>query len=182
MYFKMAKRALLETDKRLVWKFAWNMGLGGIRSVQKFKRRLKRGEYFPPFLYISIINSCKGLRCQGCWVDVAAKQEKIDAAAMHRMIDEAKGYGNRFFGILGGEPFMHHRTDRDHGRAYGCLFPGLRPTAHGGSSDAWYAAEITQTRASCHNFDQRTEWTPRHIVCDFDSIAADSGGVNTNRS
>src|SRR5690349_24133321 len=43
----------------------------------KHKRRLRRGEVFPPFLYVSIINSCN-LRCQGCWVDVAAKQEIID--------------------------------------------------------------------------------------------------------
>lgn len=73
MYLKMAKRMLLETDKRLLWKLAYNMGFKGVRSVQKFKRRLKRGEYFPPFLYVSVINSCN-LRCQGCWVDVAAKQ------------------------------------------------------------------------------------------------------------
>ncbi len=106
MYFRMAKRTLLETDKRLVYKFAMNMGFRGLRSIVKFRRRLKRGEYFPPFLYISIINSCN-LRCQGCWVDVAAKQEKIDADAMHALIAEAKAYGNSFFGILGGEPFMH---------------------------------------------------------------------------
>jgi hypothetical protein len=76
MYFRLAKRALLETDKRLLLKFLWLMGFKGMRSVQLHKRRLKRGEFFPPFLYISIINSCN-LRCQGCWVDVAAKQQKI---------------------------------------------------------------------------------------------------------
>ena len=81
MYLKLAKRALFETDKRLLWKFARNMGWGGVRSVQKFKRRLKRGEFFPPFLYVSIINSCN-LRCQGCWVDVAAKQQTIDLDAI----------------------------------------------------------------------------------------------------
>jgi MoaA/NifB/PqqE/SkfB family radical SAM enzyme len=106
MYLKMAKRVLLETDKRLVWKLAWNMGYKGMRSVQKYKRRLKRGEFFPPFLYISIINSCN-LRCQGCWVDVAAQQQTIDLAAMNKLIGEAKAVGNSFFGILGGEPFMH---------------------------------------------------------------------------
>ena len=100
MYLKMAKRVLLETDKRLLWKFAWNMGFKGIRSVQKFKKRLKQGEYFPPFLYIAIINSCN-LRCQGCWVDVAAKQEKISVEAMDRLINEAKALGNSFFGIVG---------------------------------------------------------------------------------
>ncbi len=106
MYLRMAKRVLLETDKRLVWKFLWRMGFKGIRSVQKHKRRLKRGQYFPPFLYVSIINSCN-LRCQGCWVDVAAKQHKIDVPAMDRLINEAKQQGNVFFGLLGGEPFMH---------------------------------------------------------------------------
>lgn len=97
---------LLETDKRLLWKAIWNLGYKGIRSVQKHKSRLKRGEFFPPFLYISIINSCN-LRCQGCWVDVAAKQSKIEIQPMNDMINEAKAMGNSFFGILGGEPFMH---------------------------------------------------------------------------
>lgn len=106
MYFRMAKRMMLETDKRLLWKLFWNMGVKGLRSVQLHKRRLKRGEFFPPYLYISIINSCN-LRCQGCWVDVSHKQNKIDVAALNRMIDEAKQVGNSFFGLLGGEPLMH---------------------------------------------------------------------------
>ena len=106
MYLRMAKRLLMETDKRLLWKAASIAGLRGIRSVQKHKARLKRGEFFPPFLYISIINSCN-LRCQGCWVDVAAPQAKIEVEAMDKLIREAKAMGNSFFGILGGEPFMH---------------------------------------------------------------------------
>jgi MoaA/NifB/PqqE/SkfB family radical SAM enzyme len=104
--FQMAKRLLLETDKRLLWKLAWNMGVKGMLSVERHKRRLKRGEVFPPFLYVSIINSCN-LRCQGCWVDVAAKQEIIQPEAFHKLVREAKEMGNVFFGIVGGEPFMH---------------------------------------------------------------------------
>ncbi len=106
MYLKLAMRGLLETDKRLLWKLIWNMGFGGARSIWLYKKRLKRGEFFPPYLYISIINSCN-LRCQGCWVDVAAKQEKIDLDALNRTIGQAKAEGNRFFGILGGEPMMY---------------------------------------------------------------------------
>ena len=121
MYLKMAKRVLLETDKRLVWKLAWNMGYKGMRSVQRYKARLKRGEYFPPFLYISIINSCN-LRCQGCWVDVAAERQTIDAAAMNRLIGEAKAAGNSFFGILGGEPFMHPELLEILGQHPDCYF------------------------------------------------------------
>src|SRR5205814_4184538 len=56
--------------------------------------------------YVSIINSCN-LRCQGCWVDVAAKQQTIAPEALHKLIAEAKAMGNVFFGIVGGEPFMH---------------------------------------------------------------------------
>jgi MoaA/NifB/PqqE/SkfB family radical SAM enzyme len=102
----MAGRLLRETDKRLLWKLAWNMGLGGLLSVERHKRRLRRGEVFPPFLYVSVINSCN-LRCQGCWVDVAAKQEIITPAAFGRLVAEARAMGNVFFGIVGGEPFMH---------------------------------------------------------------------------
>ncbi|MCH2179504.1 MAG: radical SAM protein [Mariniblastus sp.] len=106
MYLRMAKRMLLETDKRLLWKLFWNMGIKGLGSVQKHKKRLRNGQFFPPYLYISIINSCN-LRCQGCWVDVAHKQQKIDVTALNRTIDTAKKMGNSFFGLLGGEPFMH---------------------------------------------------------------------------
>ncbi len=106
MLLKLAKRMLFETDKRLLWKLMWNMGFKGMLSVERHKRRLKRGEVFPPFLYVSIINSCN-LRCQGCWVDVAAKQETIKPDAFHKLIREAKTMGNVFFGVVGGEPFMH---------------------------------------------------------------------------
>ena len=106
MYFRMAKRLLIETDKRLLWKLAYQAGWKGFRSVRKHRRRLKRGEFFPPFLYMSIINSCN-LRCQGCWVDVAGKQTRIDVDSLNRTVDEAKAMGNAFFGILGGEPFLH---------------------------------------------------------------------------
>jgi MoaA/NifB/PqqE/SkfB family radical SAM enzyme len=106
MLLSMTKRLLLETDKRLLWKLFWNMGIKGALSVLRHKARLRRGEYFPPFLYVSIINSCN-LRCQGCWVDVAAKQEIIQPEAFHELVREARQMGNVFFGIVGGEPFMH---------------------------------------------------------------------------
>jgi len=97
---------LREVDKKALWKFAWNFGYKGMRSVQKFKKRLKQGIHFPPFLFISVINSCQ-LRCQGCWVDVASKRQMIELDDMNRIINDAKKHGNSFFGILGGEPFMH---------------------------------------------------------------------------
>ena len=99
MYLKMAKRVLFETDKRLLWKLAYNMGFKGALSVHRHKRRLKRGQVFPPFLYVSIINSCN-LRCQGCWVDVSSKQQTISTAAFHKLVREAKQMGNVCFGSV----------------------------------------------------------------------------------
>lgn len=98
-------RTLRTADKRGIAKFLWNFGFKGMLSVEKFKRRIKKGEFFPPFLYISILNSCN-LRCQGCWVDVEEK-DAIDLESLNRTITDAKKHGNVFFGILGGEPFMH---------------------------------------------------------------------------
>jgi MoaA/NifB/PqqE/SkfB family radical SAM enzyme len=105
MFPRLATRVLRTTDPRLLWKFAWNFGVKGMLSVERFKRRIKHGEYFPPFLYLSIINSCN-LRCQGCWVDVEEK-DAIDLDTLNLTITDAKQHGNAFFGILGGEPFMH---------------------------------------------------------------------------
>src|ERR1041384_1039855 len=105
MFPRLATRILRTTDRRCLWKFAWNFGVKGMWSVEKFKRRIKRGEYFPPFLYVSILSS-RNLRCQGCWVDVEEK-DAIDLGALNRTITDAKRHGNAFFGILGGEPFLH---------------------------------------------------------------------------
>ena len=106
MIVQYGRRMLTETDPRLLWKIAYNFGYKGMRSVEAFKKRLKQGVHFPPFLFISIINSCQ-LRCQGCWVDVASPRKMIELEDMNRIINDAKKHGNSFFGILGGEPFMH---------------------------------------------------------------------------
>lgn len=103
---RLVYRTVRSADLRCVRKFVWNFGVKGLLSVERFKRRLKRGEYFPPFLYISILNSCN-LHCQGCWVDVRAPRREIELDVLNRTITDAKEHGNAFFGILGGEPLMH---------------------------------------------------------------------------
>src|SRR3954471_9212136 len=103
---QLVLRTLRTADPKCIGKFLWNFGVKGMLSVERFKKRLRRGEYFPPFLYVSIINSCN-LRCQGCWVDVEAERATLDLEAMNRLISDAKAHGNSFFGLLGGEPFMH---------------------------------------------------------------------------
>ena len=106
MILGLAKRFATETDPRLLYKLAWNFGVKGVRSVEAYKKRLARGEHFPPFLFLSIINSCQ-LRCQGCWVDVEAPRKTLDLDTLNRIVNEAKQQGNSYFGLLGGEPFLH---------------------------------------------------------------------------
>ncbi|MFG0317431.1 MAG: radical SAM protein, partial [Planctomycetota bacterium JB042] len=102
----LAWRMVRSTEPRLLWKFAYNFGWKGMRSVQLFKKRLKQGVVFPPFLYLSITSRCN-LRCQGCWVDVRQPENELSFEEMDRLVSSAKARGNAFFGILGGEPFMH---------------------------------------------------------------------------
>ena len=99
-------RLLRSTDPRLLWKIGYNFAYKGMRSVQRHKARLKKGVTFPPFLYLSITNSCN-LRCQGCWIDVDKPQSLIPFDDLDRLIRNAKKHGNSFFGILGGEPTLH---------------------------------------------------------------------------
>ena len=106
MVFALTKRVLTETRPKVVAKFVYNFGVKGVRSVELHKRRRRRGENFPPFLFISVISSCQ-LRCQGCWVDVAAPSQKLSLEELNRIVGDAKAHGNAYFGILGGEPFLH---------------------------------------------------------------------------
>jgi MoaA/NifB/PqqE/SkfB family radical SAM enzyme len=106
MVYGLAKRVLTETRPKVVAKFLYNFGVKGVRSVELHKRRRRRGENFPPFLFISVISSCQ-LRCQGCWVDVAAPAQKLSLDELNAIINDAKAHGNSYFGILGGEPFLH---------------------------------------------------------------------------
>ena len=99
-------RMVRTTEPRILWNVAYKMGYKGMRSVQRFKKRLKKGEVFPPFLFISVTNACN-LRCQGCWVDVDKTAKFQPFEDLDRLISSAKKRGNSFFGILGGEPFLH---------------------------------------------------------------------------
>ncbi|MBU0638694.1 MAG: radical SAM protein [Planctomycetes bacterium] len=106
MVLALVQRMWRTTDTRLLWKFVYNFGYKGVRSVQRFKRRLKQGQTFPPFLYISITSGCN-LRCRGCWVDVDRPAVSLGLDELNHLIEGAKAHGNSFFGLLGGEPFLY---------------------------------------------------------------------------
>jgi MoaA/NifB/PqqE/SkfB family radical SAM enzyme len=106
MIFSLTSRIVRTVDPLCLAKVGWNFGFKGARSVMLFQKRMKQGVWFPPFLYVSILNSCN-LRCQGCWVDVDKPRTAIDLDTLNRTVKDAMAHGNAFFGILGGEPFMH---------------------------------------------------------------------------
>ncbi|OHE88998.1 MAG: radical SAM protein, partial [Verrucomicrobia bacterium RIFCSPLOWO2_12_FULL_64_8] len=121
MLIPLARRVLTEADPKVVGKFVYNFGIKGIRSVELYKRRLRRGESFPPFLFISVISGCQ-LRCQGCWVDVEAPSKRLSLEDLNRIVGDAKKHGNSYFGILGGEPFLHPELLQFFGHHPDCYF------------------------------------------------------------
>jgi MoaA/NifB/PqqE/SkfB family radical SAM enzyme len=107
MLWQLTRRFLIEPDKRLLGKFALNLGWRGLGAVQAFKRRQKRGIHFPAFLFLSLTNLCN-LRCQGCWVSVSRDApHALDWRALDNLIRQCKSQGSFFFGLLGGEPLLY---------------------------------------------------------------------------
>lgn len=102
----MIKRIILHTDKKCLFTFVYNMGVKGMLSFNRFQKRLKRGEFFPAFHFISVTDDCN-LRCQGCWVTGKQKNSRMSPELLDSIISETKSKGSYFFGILGGEPLMY---------------------------------------------------------------------------
>ena len=101
MIARFAKRMITEVDPRLLWKFSYTLGWKGMRAVQKFEKRMKRGEFFPAFLFISVTNRCN-LSCKGCWSTPTNPPRDLDIDTLDNMIESCKKKGSYFFGILGG--------------------------------------------------------------------------------
>lgn len=99
-------RNVLKSDRRCLWKFAYNMGWKGLAGFNKFQKRKMRGENFPAFQFISVTDDCN-LACQGCWVTKGEKSTSLDLPALNKIITDSKQHGSYFFGILGGEPLMY---------------------------------------------------------------------------
>lgn len=102
----MIKRILKNTDKKCLYKFVYNMGIKGTLSFVRYRKRLKKGDFFPAFHFISVTDDCN-LNCQGCWVVGKKKNARMSPEMLNRIITETKAKGSYFFGILGGEPLMY---------------------------------------------------------------------------
>lgn len=106
MLLAFARRLATDVSPRLLWKAGYLWAYQGMKAVRAYRRRLKRGQMFPPFLFLALTNACN-LRCHGCWIPNQGKTRTLSAEQVDRIIAAAKQQGNRFFTLLGGEPMLY---------------------------------------------------------------------------
>lgn len=102
----MIKQLLFKTNKKCLHRFVFNLGIKSMLGLRRFKKRLKKGEFFPAFHFISVTDDCN-LNCQGCWVTGKKKNARMSPEMLDNIIEQSKQKGSYFFGILGGEPLMY---------------------------------------------------------------------------
>lgn len=120
----MLKQLLIKTNKKCLYKFVYNLGIKGAVGLSRFKKRLKKGEFFPAFHFISVTDDCN-LNCQGCWVTGKKNNARMSPEMLDKIIVQSKEKGSYFFGILGGEPLMYKglfEVFRKHSDCYFQLF------------------------------------------------------------
>ncbi len=141
----MLKRIIQNTDKRCLYKMVYNLGVKGTLSFNRFQRRLKKGEFFPAFHFISVTDDCN-LQCQGCWVTGKKQNHRLDPGHLDRIISETKARGSYFFGILGGEPLMYKPlfdVFRKHSDCYFQLFTNGTMLTHEIAEELRRCANVT---------------------------------------
>jgi len=98
-------RLLCEVPPRLLWRFVVGAGIGNLRAIRRFEQRKKRGEVFPPFVFVSVTQRCN-LACNGCWATGVEQPVDMTPERLHAIVEGSAAKGCRFFGILGGEPLL----------------------------------------------------------------------------
>jgi len=103
---KLAWRAATGLSPRVAWKMAHLYGYKGAKAIWSYKRRMKRGELYPPFMFIALTNTCN-LRCHGCWVEKDGPAHFIDDEDLDRIIESGKKQNAYYYTLLGGEPYLY---------------------------------------------------------------------------
>ena len=66
MLMRYAYRGMTELSPRIAFKAAYLYAFKGMKAISSYKKRLKKGELYPPFMFIALTNTCN-LRCHGCF-------------------------------------------------------------------------------------------------------------------
>jgi len=121
MLLRFSFRLLRGVSFRLLFKAATLWVFKGVRAVNAFKRRVAKGELFPPFLFLALTDACN-LRCRGCWIGSEGNSRVLELEDVERLIVQSKRKGSYFFTLLGGEPFLYPNLWRIIERHRECYF------------------------------------------------------------
>lgn len=103
---RLAYRVLTELSPRIAAKMAYLWAFRGTRALAAHRRRLRRGELFPPFLFLALTDACN-LRCHGCWIESHGQPRTLSPVEVDQLITVAKRQGSHYFTLLGGEPLLY---------------------------------------------------------------------------
>jgi len=106
MLARLAYRFATEVSPRLLLKAGHLWAYKGARAVAAYKRRVRRGELFPPFLFLALTNACN-LRCRGCWIESDGPIHSLSEEDVDALIAAGKKQKSYFYTLLGGEPMMY---------------------------------------------------------------------------
>lgn len=103
---RLAYRFATEISPRLALKGAYLCAFKGMRAISAYKRRLKRKELYPPFMFVALTNKCN-LRCHGCWVEKEGVGYYLPEDQLDTLINTGKKQHAHYYTLLGGEPMMY---------------------------------------------------------------------------
>ena len=106
MLARLAYRLATEVSPRLAAKAGYLWAYKGMHAVGAYKRRVRRGELFPPFLFLALTNACN-LRCHGCWIESQGKPNSLSVDDIETVIASGKRQKSYFYTLLGGEPMLY---------------------------------------------------------------------------
>jgi MoaA/NifB/PqqE/SkfB family radical SAM enzyme len=118
---RLAYRLATEVSPRLAIKAGYLWAYKGARAVAAYKRRVRRDELFPPFLFLALTNACN-LRCHGCWIPGGGENHYLSQEDIDGIIAAGKRQRAYFYTLLGGEPMMYPALWKITDRHKDCYF------------------------------------------------------------
>ena len=106
MLLQLASRLLREISPRLALKAGYLWTYKGFWTMMAYRRRVGRGELFPPFLFLALTDACN-LRCRGCWIESGGKTHSLSLDDVEGLITALKKRKSYFHTLLGGEPMIY---------------------------------------------------------------------------
>jgi MoaA/NifB/PqqE/SkfB family radical SAM enzyme len=106
MLVRLAYRMATEVSPRLLAKAGRLWVWKGLRAVKAWRRRVARGELFPPFLFLALTSACN-LRCRGCWIETKGPPRQLSLDEVEGVITAGKRREVWFYTLLGGEPMIY---------------------------------------------------------------------------